>query len=164
MNVTIHDRAAGTSAVPEVIPTDVETLLRCLVGRLVDSAHQLGQGRNDLATAGQILLDVEVGDVRFLALRLGRPSPISLLSPREQEIARMVASGHPNKTIASVLEISAWTVASHLRRIFIKLEVSSRAAMAARLSAPALSELPPLHIAAARHGHPARISRRGNQK
>jgi DNA-binding CsgD family transcriptional regulator len=53
----------------------------------------------------------------------------------------MVAAGYPNKTIASILEISSWTVASHLRRIFIKLEVSSRAAMAARLSAPARSSL-----------------------
>jgi hypothetical protein len=53
----------------------------------------------------------------------------------------MVASGHPNKAIASVLEISSWTVASHLRRIFIKLQVSSRAAMVTRLSGPALNEL-----------------------
>jgi DNA-binding CsgD family transcriptional regulator len=58
---------------------------------------------------------------------------MSLLSPREQEIARMVARGYANKTIASVLEISTWTVASHLRRIFVKLHVSSRAAMATSL-------------------------------
>ena len=54
----------------------------------------------------------------------------------------MVASGYPNKTIASVLEISSWTVASHLRRIFMKLQVSSRAAMATRLSGSSLGELP----------------------
>jgi DNA-binding CsgD family transcriptional regulator len=45
----------------------------------------------------------------------------------------MVAKGYPNKTIASVLDISSWTVASHLRRVFAKLGVSSRAAMVARL-------------------------------
>ena len=45
----------------------------------------------------------------------------------------MVAKGYPNKTIASVLDISTWTVASHLRRVFSKLGVSSRAAMVARL-------------------------------
>ncbi|MGA8809325.1 MAG: helix-turn-helix transcriptional regulator [Thermoanaerobaculia bacterium] len=55
------------------------------------------------------------------------------LSPRELEIARMVAVGHPNKTIAAVLDISAWTVGTHLRRIFSKLRVTSRAAMVARL-------------------------------
>jgi DNA-binding CsgD family transcriptional regulator len=56
-----------------------------------------------------------------------------VLSPREQEIARMVAKGYPNKMIAAVLEISTWTVSSHLRRIFAKFGVASRAAMVARL-------------------------------
>ena len=69
---------------------------------------------------------------------------MSLLSPREQEIARMVAQGYANKTIASVLEISTWTVASHLRRIYVKLQVSSRAAMATCLMGAAGRELPAL--------------------
>jgi DNA-binding CsgD family transcriptional regulator len=55
------------------------------------------------------------------------------LSPREQEIVRMVAKGHPNKVIADVLNISSWTVCTHLRRIFAKLGVGSRAAMVAQL-------------------------------
>lgn len=134
MNV-MTDGRAGT-ALPErsaAAPGDIETLLRSLAARLSDAAHRTGDN-TDSTCDGQVLLDVEVGDVRFLALRLQRPNPASLLSPREREIARMVAAGHPNKTIASILEISSWTVASHLRRIFIKLEVSSRAAMAAQLS------------------------------
>ena len=45
----------------------------------------------------------------------------------------MVAQGYPNKTIAAVLEISSWTVSTHLRRVFAKLGVRSRAAMVARL-------------------------------
>jgi DNA-binding CsgD family transcriptional regulator len=55
------------------------------------------------------------------------------MSPREQEIAPMVAKGYPNKTIAAVLEISVWTVATYLRRIFAKLGVSPRVAMVARM-------------------------------
>ena len=66
---------------------------------------------------------------------------MSLLSPREQEIARMVAQGFANKTIASVLDISTWTVASHLRRIYVKLQFSSRAALATCLSGSAPSDL-----------------------
>jgi len=53
----------------------------------------------------------------------------------------MVARGYPNKTIASVLDISAWTVSTHLRRIFAKLGVSSRAAMVAELSREGRSDL-----------------------
>jgi DNA-binding CsgD family transcriptional regulator len=45
----------------------------------------------------------------------------------------MVARGYPNKTIAAVLDISTWTVGTHLRRIFAKLGVTSRAAMVARI-------------------------------
>ena len=45
----------------------------------------------------------------------------------------MVAQGHPNKVIAGVLNISTWTVCTHLRRIFAKLGVGSRAAMVAQL-------------------------------
>jgi DNA-binding CsgD family transcriptional regulator len=56
-----------------------------------------------------------------------------VLSPRELEIVRMVAQGHQNKTIAGILNISTWTVCAHVRRIFAKLGVSSRAAMVARL-------------------------------
>jgi DNA-binding CsgD family transcriptional regulator len=136
----IDGPAAMTSAVPDAVPGDIETLLRSLVGKLAAIKHK--RVSDDFTDDSEVvLLDVEVGDVRLLALRRGCPSPLSLLSPREQEIARMVASGYPNKAIASVLEISSWTVASHLRRIFMKLQVSSRAAMVTRLSGSALSEL-----------------------
>lgn len=55
-----------------------------------------------------------------------------LLSPRETEVAIMVAQGYPNKAIAAVLQISSFTVSSYLRRIFAKLGVNSRAAMVAQ--------------------------------
>ncbi|MGP4047376.1 LuxR C-terminal-related transcriptional regulator [Streptomyces sp. 2A115] len=100
---------------------DAEALALALISRLSSSPER-------------VLLDLEIDEVRCLVIRCDRAGPISLLSPREREIARMVACGHPNKTIASVLEISAWTVASHLRRIFVKLQVSSRAAMVNRLA------------------------------
>jgi DNA-binding CsgD family transcriptional regulator len=163
MNVMTENRGAAPALSPP-LPSDIETLLRGLADRLDNFSGPHGRGCNDLAGDGQILLDVEVGDVRFLALRLQRPSPVSQLSPREQEIARMVASGYPNKTIASILEISSWTVASHLRRIFIKLEVPSRAAMATRLSVQALSDRPPAHIDPGAHAYPAGLSGKENEK
>lgn len=53
----------------------------------------------------------------------------TVLTERELQIATLVASGHANKQIAKQLQISEWTVSTHLRRIFIKLSVDSRAAM-----------------------------------
>jgi DNA-binding CsgD family transcriptional regulator len=82
----------------------------------------------------QVLVDTEVDGNRYLVIRMPRSLYNRVqLSPREQEIVRMVAQGHPNKVIADVLNISAWTVCTHLRRIFAKLGVGSRAAMVAQL-------------------------------
>lgn len=55
--------------------------------------------------------------------------PIELLTPRELQIATLVAQGFPTKRIADKLRISDWTVATHLRRVFAKLNVDNRAAM-----------------------------------
>jgi DNA-binding CsgD family transcriptional regulator len=83
---------------------------------------------------GQPMLDIEIDGVRCVFARVGSPRPRhQSLSSREREIARMIAEGHTNKTIAAVLEISSWTVSTHLRRIFAKLGVASRAAMVAQL-------------------------------
>lgn len=53
-----------------------------------------------------------------------------LLSERELQIATLVSLGRVNKQIARQLHISEWTVATYIRRIFYKLGVDSRAAMA----------------------------------
>lgn len=77
-------------------------------------------------------MDTEVDGVRCVLVRVSRKAPARFsLSPREQEIARMVAKGYPNKMIASVLDISSWTVGTYLRRMFAKASVCSRAALVA---------------------------------
>lgn len=81
----------------------------------------------------EVLMELDVGGQRYLVLRSQQWSSSISLSPREQEIARLVAKGLPNKTIGAILDISAWTVATHLRRVFAKLEVNSRSAMVAKL-------------------------------
>lgn len=62
-----------------------------------------------------------------------RPSISNLLTPRELQIALHVARGRYNKQIAHDIQISEWTVSSHLRRIFAKLGVRTRAEMVARV-------------------------------
>lgn len=57
------------------------------------------------------------------------PNIPNLLTERELQIAYLVAQGQQNKQIAKQLHISEWTVSTHLRRVFAKLHVDSRAAM-----------------------------------
>lgn len=80
-----------------------------------------------------VLLDIIVEGVRC-TLVPQHPSSRVNLSPRERQIALLVARGHTNQAIASALEISVWTVSTHLRRIFAKFAVSSRAEMVAQLA------------------------------
>jgi DNA-binding CsgD family transcriptional regulator len=83
----------------------------------------------------EVLLDADSDGYRYLLIRMRMQACARThLSPREQEIARMVAAGYPSKAIASVLNISCWTVGTHLRRIYAKLGVNTRAAMVGRLN------------------------------
>jgi DNA-directed RNA polymerase specialized sigma24 family protein len=95
-------------------PRDIEHLVVALIER--------AEGTDALRGRPGILLDLTVRGVRCLLIRpMGRP--LSQSSVPEREIARMVAMGLSNKAIAHMLDISPWTVSTHLRRIFIKLSV-----------------------------------------
>jgi DNA-binding CsgD family transcriptional regulator len=137
-----NEGGGGQGSTAESFVNDIDDILRSLVSRLEKSIYPVSPDGDGATLGEQVLLDVEIGDVRLVAVRRGPPSPMSMLSPREREIARMVALGYPNKAIASVLDISSWTVASHLRRVFVKLQVTSRAAMITRLYDTGLATLP----------------------
>ena len=112
-------------------PVPSEELFCAFVQQLRTSQTESASSRTEIDSE-EILFDLEFEGWRYLLIRAAVPAKSQLqLSPREQEIARMVADGHPNKVIAAVLNISPWTVATHLRRIFGKLGVGSRAAMVA---------------------------------
>ena len=107
--------------------------VRCIELMLEElSAYSAAIPEQSTAQGQAVLLDVEQGGLRCVVLRAEADTVRVKLSPREQEIARMVAKGYPNKTIAAVLEISTWTVNTHLRRMFAKLDVHSRAALIAK--------------------------------
>jgi DNA-binding CsgD family transcriptional regulator len=111
----------------------IAELVREIVAHVEDGETSIPEPPTD-RDHEEILIDTQVDGARYLLVRLPEPRPLLIsLSPREQEIVRMVAKGYPNKTIAGVLNISTWTVCTHLRRTFAKLGVTSRAAMVARL-------------------------------
>ena len=114
--------------------TRVDELLDEVVRRVSSAAGASTEPR----MLPHVLLDAEVQGVRCLFLRTADDTRRPRLSPREREIGRMVAKGYANKTIASVLDISTWTVSAHLRRIFAKMGVSTRAAMVAQLAGEGL--------------------------
>ena len=55
------------------------------------------------------------------------------LTAREREVAGLVAAGLTNKEIAAELQISPHTVDQHMRRVFGKLGVRRRGAVAGAL-------------------------------
>jgi len=66
-------------------------------------------------TAAETILELEMDGFHYTLTRTWTESPgvKYRLSPREQEIVRLVAKGFPNKSIATILNISPSTVATH---------------------------------------------------
>ena len=116
-----------------VMPDEPEmNLATVLANELLNSMNNCSDPASN--SPSDVLLDREFNGYRIILMRGSYAGEsTTTLSPREQEIARMIAKGYPNKTIAAVLEISTWTVGTHLRRMFAKLGVNSRAAMVAQL-------------------------------
>lgn len=78
------------------------------------------------------LVPVDVADPEPTPAPSRGPGVAELLTARELQIATLVAEGLINKQIADRLAISEWTVSTHLRRVFAKLGVETRAAMVCR--------------------------------
>lgn len=134
--LAIKNRESKETPTSPAMPALAEVKL--LADKLIQQARLLPASPN-FCEAGdsddEVVLDIEIEGLRCLILRTKpKPTGVSIsLSPREQEIARMIAKGYPNKMIAAVLDISAWTVCTHIRRVFAKLGVGSRAEMVAKL-------------------------------
>lgn len=74
----------------------------------------------DPAIAGML-----IEDLTDASSRSARPA--AALTPRERQIATMVAYGHTNKEIAAELGIGVKTVETHKTNVMQKLELTSRA-------------------------------------
>ncbi len=85
------------------------------------------------AMAGDTLISpqITVRLLRRLAPEPGRTHPGDPLTPREREIARLVAQGLTNAEIAAELVVTPGTVKTHLANVQVKLEVRNRVGIAA---------------------------------
>jgi DNA-binding NarL/FixJ family response regulator len=100
---------------------------------------ELARSVRELAEGHQVLSPA-VAPVVFGALRRAVPTPaqgrpergVESLTEREREVMTLIARGGSNRMIAAQLVISEKTVKNHIRNIYEKLEVSSRAEATAR--------------------------------
>ncbi|GAA3010103.1 response regulator [Actinokineospora diospyrosa] len=93
-------------------------LLKERVGRVdkfLDALHRVAGG----GTA----MDPEV--IAQLLVRHRADDPLDTLTGREREVLALMAEGHNNTTIASMLVISDGAVQKHIRNIFSKLNLPS---------------------------------------
>jgi DNA-binding NarL/FixJ family response regulator len=58
----------------------------------------------------------------------------NMLGPRERQVVEALVEGYSYKEIAGKLDISIWTVATYVRRIYEKLHVCSRREIIAKVS------------------------------
>ncbi|NXY99095.1 response regulator transcription factor [Streptomyces sp. BR123] len=84
------------------------------------------------AMAGDTLISpqITVRLLRHLAPEPGRTRPQDPLTPREREIARLVAQGLSNAEIATELVVTPGTVKTHLANVQAKLRVRNRVGIA----------------------------------
>lgn len=100
---------------------------------------ELGHAAQTFAECGaRTLYDQAVQEQRRLGVRVpgttGRAAGPHGLSPREREVAELVAAGYTNKQIAEKLFLSIRTVETHMSHIFAKLDVTSRVGVVSALS------------------------------
>jgi serine/threonine-protein kinase len=71
--------------------------------------------------AGRTVVDPAV--VTELLARSAARDPLAELSTREREVLALMAQGRANRAIASILHLTGRTVESHVRSIFLKLDL-----------------------------------------
>jgi len=149
----LSSRATGAALLAEHDVRDALVFLKqsWTTWRVLEAPHEAARTRLLIALAYRELGDEDAAVAELTAARevfkkLGAepdltrtdalllkkaPETAGPLTSREMEVLRLVASGLTNRRIAAQLHISEKTVARHLSNIFIKLDLSSRAAATA---------------------------------
>ena len=112
-------------------PDKIQHELQKTLKRLSKKLRELSDGPDEDAGVllQKILAECEFEGFTYVLVRSPQLADIKL-TLREREIAALVKAGMSNKAIAYKLGISQATVAVHLQRMFRKLNIDSRVALA----------------------------------
>jgi DNA-binding NarL/FixJ family response regulator len=130
---------------PDATPLNLRKVKRLLGG--LDASDRLTVSSGLIELAGEmepgarLTIDATASatlGAPLVVLRLpaesGEPSLHEALTPREREVARLLAAGRRNREIAEALTISLSTVKDHVHHVLTKTGHSNRAALAASLA------------------------------
>lgn len=107
-----------------ILKDDIATLLI----EAINNVHMLNGAPMSPAIARKTLQLLKLSERPFTAEIAKESSPVlDLLSDREQEILRLLVDGLDYKAIASKLFISPQTVRTHIKKIYEKLHINSKA-------------------------------------
>ncbi|WP_239077041.1 helix-turn-helix transcriptional regulator [Actinocatenispora rupis] len=131
--------ATGSALMPpSVVGTAYVGAARCALalGRAEDAAAYVREASTRLADWGgwRVAQLTEVREELGLAGEERTAAGPAALTPREREVARLIADGLTNAELARRLHISPKTAAVHVGNILRKLSVPSRTAIADRLA------------------------------
>lgn len=114
-----EDAAAADGSPGEPNVADIEALLESALNRALE--NYTGPAASSNIYAGQVA-------------PIPQSANVNGLSPRELEVAILASKDMTNSEIATTLALTRRTVEAHLSRIFAKLGVTSRRAMATALT------------------------------
>jgi DNA-binding NarL/FixJ family response regulator len=110
----------GAKGVFSIRDSEFKMLCRC-----VECIHK-GQIWASGEELGWVMEEFETSIVQPGRLDRVNAAGVKLLSPREEDLVRLLMEGLSNREVAGILNLSRHTVKNYLSRIFDKLGVSSR--------------------------------------
>jgi DNA-binding CsgD family transcriptional regulator len=131
--------ASGLRTTAGMLASEQDRVATAVIPGEMPAAPQYSGVPEDREQAGLAVRSVRLGEtgavVSFLyAAPKAATEALSVLTRREREIAQFVVRGLNNADIALAASISRNTVKQHLKHVFDKLQVSSRAELAAAVT------------------------------